>query len=258
MVTSTRVTTIAGGPSSGTADGIGTAAQFTELFSVCFEPTGQIMYMCDNHAIRQMVMSNRSVTTIAGVKGSAGSADGTPGQFYLPYGVTVLGNGSLAISDNHNHAIRIVVGNEVWTIAGQKGSAGYSDGEYANARFYYNSGIVTGADGTTLFVADAWGCSIRRIVGRTVTTIAGKLGQVGYADGTGSQAMFNGPAGITRIGNVLYVTDGGYGFLRRVDISDMSSGVVTTIAGIYNAASSLDGPVTTCNNAIHNRSRRGA
>ena len=244
MVTSTRVTTIAGSSSSGTADGIGTAARFTELFSVQFEPTGQIMYICDNHAIRQMVMSNRSVTTIAGIKGSPGSADGTPGQFYLPWDVTVLDNGSLAVTDNHNHAIRIVVGNEVWTIAGQKQAPGHADGEYTDARFYFPQGIETAADGVTLFVADAWGCAIRRIVDHTVTTIAGMLGKIGYADGTGSQARFNGPAAIKRWGSVLYVVDGGYGFIRRVDISYMSSGVVTTIAGIYNATTSLDGPVT--------------
>ena len=178
MVTSTRVTTIAGGTTAGTADGIGTAegngtkAQFTEIYSFCFEPTGQIMYISDNHAIRQMVMSNHSVTTIAGVKGSPGTDDGTPGRFHTPWGLTILANRSIVVADDNNHAIRIVVGNEVWTIAGQKGSAGYSDGEYTNARFYYPESVVAAEDGTTLFVADAWGCAIRRIVGRTVTTIA--------------------------------------------------------------------------------------
>ena len=118
MVTSTDVTTIAGSTDAGTVDGIGTAARFTSLVSVRFDATGQIMYMCDNHAIRQMVMSNRSVTTIAGIKGAPGSEDGTAAQFSYPWDIAVLGNGSLAVTENDNNAVRIVVGTEVWTIAG--------------------------------------------------------------------------------------------------------------------------------------------
>ena len=247
MVTSAGVTTIAGSSTAGTADGIGTAAQFTELFAMQFDATGQIMYICDNHAIRQMVMSNHSVTTIAGAAGSVGTADGpaSSARFYIPYTPTVLGNGSIAITDNHNQAIRIVVGNEVWTIAGQKQTPGYADGEYTNARFYYPEGMITGPDGTTLFVSDAWGRAIRRIVGRTVTTIAGMLGQEGYADGVGSQARFNGPSAIKRLGSVLYVTDHSNALVRRLNISDISNVVVTTIAGIQGATTSVNGPVTT-------------
>ena len=44
----------------GTDDGIASAARFTSLVSLRFDATGQIMYICDNHAIRQMVMSNCS------------------------------------------------------------------------------------------------------------------------------------------------------------------------------------------------------
>ena len=109
-----------------------------------------------------MVMSNRSVTTIAGIKGSPGTADGTAAQFSYPWDIAVLSNGSLAVTENDNNAVRIVV------VAGLKGTAGSADGEYTDARFHYPGGIVTAADGTTLFVADAWGAAVRRIVGRTV------------------------------------------------------------------------------------------
>ena len=248
MVTSTRVTTIAGGTSSGTADGIGTAAQFTDLFAMQFDATGEIMYMCDNHAIRQMVVSNRSVTTIAGAAGSAGTEDGpaSSARFYVPYTPTVLGNGSIAITDNHNHAIRIVVGSEVWTIAGQKQVT------RARRRRVHRRTASTSLKASSLLQMERLYLSQTRGDAPFVASLDAlsrpspvSLGQAGYADGVGSQARFSGPSSIKRLGSVLYLTEYGNGLLRRVDISDMSNVVVTTIAGIAGAQSSLDGPVST-------------
>jgi hypothetical protein len=68
-----------------------------------------------------------------------------------------------------------------------------------------------------------------------VTTLAGKAGSWGSADGTGSTAQFNGPTGVAvdGTGNV-YVADHGSNKIRKI----MPGGIVKTLAG-----SGVDGSV---------------
>jgi hypothetical protein len=66
-----------------------------------------------------------------------------------------------------------------------------------------------------------------------VTTLAGSATVSGTADGTGTAATFNGPAGITTDGTNLYVADQVNNIIRQIVIS---TGVVTTIAGSGTAA----------------------
>lgn len=61
-----------------------------------------------------------------------------------------------------------------------------------------------------------------------VTTLAGQAPQLGTADGNGTAARFNAPAGITTDGTFLYVADTGNNTIRKVDIA---TGAVTTLAG---------------------------
>jgi len=81
----------------------------------------------------------------------------------------------------------------------------------------------------------------------TFTTIAGRAGYSGSADGTGSNARFNNPAGVAvdTNGN-LYVADNVNQTIRKVTVS----GVVTTIAGKALYIGSTDG---TGSNARFNR-----
>jgi len=82
----------------------------------------------------------------------------------------------------------------VTTLAGQAGTTGYTDGTGSRARFRWPVNIAL--DGTgNLYVADALNNTIRKVtpVGTTnwvVTTLAGKAGSTGHADGTGSSARF--------------------------------------------------------------------
>jgi hypothetical protein len=68
----------------------------------------------------------------------------------------------------------------------------------AESRLFHNVRVADGSNNT-----------IRKIVISTgvVTTIAGKAGEPGSTDATGSSARFNWPSGITTDGTNLFVTD---------------------------------------------------
>lgn len=73
------------------------------------------------------------------------------------------------------------------------------------------------------------------------TTFAGTPGQIGSADGKGSQAQFSSPFGIAvDSAGIVYVADTGNSTIRRI----APDGTVTTIAGKPGKAGSLDGVVT--------------
>ena len=102
------VTTLAGlAGSSGNSDGTNSAAQFASPFGVAVDAGGNV-YVADttNNTIRKLTPTgtNWVVTTLAGVAGSSGSADGTnnAARFYWPAGVAVDSATNLFISDSIN------------------------------------------------------------------------------------------------------------------------------------------------------------
>lgn len=111
----------------------------------------------------------------------------------------------------------------VTTIAGAPSAA---DGIGATARFNNPTGVVN--VGAYLYVTDTYNHRIRKIEKATgaVTTLAGSSS--GYADGTGTEAQFYRPEGITSDGTYLYVVDTINRSIRKVEIA---TGIVTTLAG---------------------------
>lgn len=116
------------------------------------------------------------------------------------------------------------------------GAAPWADGMGRLARFSLPSGITS--DGTNLYIADSNNHIIRRVViaSGEVTTIAGKSGKSGNADGVGTSTLFNFPEALTYYGTNLYVLDGDV--IRKINIQ---TGVVTTIAGQYGRKGGADG-----------------
>jgi sugar lactone lactonase YvrE len=113
--------------------------------------------------------------------------------------------------------------------AGISGMSGAEDGPRTDARFLDPSGIAVDGLGQ-VYVADTGNHTIRKIgLNGKVTTLAGKAGKSGSADGTGSAARFNHPMGmaVDRGGN-LYVADSGNHLIRKIT----PSGKVTTIGGV--------------------------
>ncbi len=104
-----EVTTVAGlAGTSGSTDGIGSAARFMLPAGVAVGADGTI-YVADmgNSTIRQ-IAPDGTVTTIAGLAGSTGAADGTgsTARFYRPCSVAVDRDGSLYVADMGNSTIR--------------------------------------------------------------------------------------------------------------------------------------------------------
>lgn len=122
--------------------------------------------------------------------------------------------------------------------AGLPPTRGSADGVGTLARFNTPSAVAVAANGT-IYVADMENHTIRAISpAGVVTTVAGKPGDEGWADGTGSTARFRGPTGVAvdAAGNV-FVADYGNHVIRRIT----PGGVVTTFAGEPMAAGSADG-----------------
>ncbi len=227
------VSTVAGlGGTSGSADGVGDAARFSTPVGVAVNGAGNIFVTDQGNSTIRRITPGGVVTTVAGLAGSAGRADGmgSAARFSSPTGIAVDGAGNLYVADSGNFTIRkITPAGDVTTLAGMPGTAGNSDGAGTGARFSAPSGIAIDSAGN-LYVADATNSTIRKVTpGGVVTTLAGAAYFFGRVDGIGSHARFRSPAGVAvdRAGNI-YVADSGDSVMRRVT----PSGVVNTIAGL--------------------------
>jgi sugar lactone lactonase YvrE len=236
------VTTLAGAAGgSGSANGTGSAARFNSPSAAAVDGAGNV-YVADmcNDTIRK-VTPGGVVTTLAGLAGSDGSADGTgsAARFYYPQGVAVDSAGNVYVADSGNHTLRKVTpGGVGTTLAGLAGSLGSADGTGSAARFYYPYGMAVDSAGN-VYVGDLFNHTIRKVTpGGVVTTLAGLPGNSGSADGTGSDARFDYPRGVAvdSAGNV-YVADYGNHTIRKVT----PGGVVTTLAGLAGSGGNSDG-----------------
>jgi sugar lactone lactonase YvrE len=109
--TSGIVSTVAGSATPGTADGIGSAAQFRGGGDLVADNRG-VIYLCDGSAqtIRR-VSPTGTVTTIAGAPLSLGFWDG-PGaaaRFSYPDGIALDASGNILICDTYNNRIRKLI-----------------------------------------------------------------------------------------------------------------------------------------------------
>jgi DNA-binding beta-propeller fold protein YncE len=97
----------------GTTDGIGTNSRFNLPVAIAFSPNGCYALVADyhNHLIRRIVISTRSVSTIAG-NGFYGSVDGigTNSGFQNLLDLSISPDGrSALISDYNNHSLRHLI-----------------------------------------------------------------------------------------------------------------------------------------------------
>ena len=242
IATNGFVTTLAGvAGQTGGADGTGAEARFAFPFGLAIDVVGNL-YAADygNSAIRK-ISPGGTVTTLAGVAGVTGSADGQGGnaRFDHPSAVSVDGDGNVYVIDTSNQTVRkISLNGGVSTLAGAAGFGGRADGLGGAARFFYPSGLAVTAGGT-VYVADTGNHTLRVVsTSGAVSTLAGATGLSGATDGNGRDALFAYPGGVAidQSGN-LYIADHNNHTIRKVN----TNGGVTTLAGAAGVAGSLDG-----------------
>jgi sugar lactone lactonase YvrE len=260
------LTVLSGAPSSTSmqapTDGSATTATFGVPRSMVY--VAGSLYVVDvyGEAIRSVKTLDGSVKTLAGELGVSGYSEGVgsaarfafvmqPFSFANPSGGGITTDGAtLYVADAANYAVRkiIIATGEVSTLAG--GTKGVANGTGKAAQFLDPVGITY--DSGFLYVADGQDDVIRRIDVSTgaVTTLAGRSGVSGSADGDSTTATFNAPFDVLADGlGSLYVVetnwyadeiqDRGPGLLRRIDLA---TGVVTTIAGTRGQRGVLTGP----------------
>ena len=189
--------------------------------------------------------ANQSTTSTKRYGGDGGRA--VSAQLNFPTAVAVDGEGNLYIADTLNHRVRKVDGvtGVITTLAGT-GQARFSgDGGPANQATLNEPAALAIDDEGRLYIADQSNHRVRVIDLKTgvIQTIAG-TGVATY-DGDGKRAVdtaLAGPGGLALVADRLYIADT---FNGRVRCIELSSGVMTTVAGdggIYRYESSSDAP----------------
>jgi sugar lactone lactonase YvrE len=247
------VSTIAGLPTvSGSADGLGSAARFADPEGIAIDSKGNL-FVADtlNEVIREVSPSG-VVTTVAGVAGSIGYADGLPGiaRFNRPNGVAIDSADNLYVADFNG--VRLVVPNGLvttltttlhsvsgltWapngmlyaTINTNTGGYVYSVTTSGTATLITNAaghgslpGIVMGGDGN-LYVGDRNGSQINRVsLSGTVTPVVGTSAlPIGIVPG-GLPGNLNAPTGLALLSSgtsvSLAVVDSFEHAVLRVDL----------------------------------------
>ncbi len=169
-----------------------------------------------------------SVSTIAGDEAS-GSANGTgpSARFYLPANMVFdKVSGCIYICDWFNNRIRKMTTDGVVTTYAGTGASGHVDGAAASARFNRPYGIAVDRIGN-VYVTDAERYLRKISTTGTVITLAGN-GTMGYADGVGTSAKFDGLLGIALdTFNNIFAVDSRNNRIRKIT----PAGAVSTFAG---------------------------
>lgn len=141
------LSTVAGfGPAFGSADGMGSAAQFFYPAGIALDASG-VLYVADSasHLIRK-IAADSAVTTLAGRPGGA--------RFNYPTAVAVDPAGNVYVADTNNSMIRkITPDGMVTTFAGMEGTVGNADGPGTAATFRHPRSLAVDAAGN-VYVAD--------------------------------------------------------------------------------------------------------
>lgn len=137
--------------------------------------------------------------------------NGDIAQFFFPQGIVIDKHGNLFVADQ-NRIRKITSAGVVSTFAGDE-STGFADGGPGEAQFTEIEDLVIDEEGN-IYAADE--NRVRKISPEgVVSTIAGST--IGFQDGEGSSAKFNGALGlgIDKQGNI-YVADANNRRIRKI------------------------------------------
>jgi sugar lactone lactonase YvrE len=223
-----------------------TASAFESPSGLAIDGSGDL-FVADAGDFTIRKVSHGEVSTLSGIAGRNGAADGRPASFAAPMGMAITPLDDFAfIADRGNHAVRMRYPGDlslgyVITIGGALGQPGMADGTFEASRFSSPSAVAGDPRGR-IYVADSGNHRIRKLISvpgytglYTSATFAG--GEAGSVDGPLAQARFSNPAGIAVDGEeTIWVADSGNHTIRRI-----FNGTVTTVAGSAGVPGSADG-----------------
>lgn len=182
---------------------------------------------------------------MAGLQAACGLDSAETVTLNSPGGVAVDANGKLYVVDVGNSTVGALAPDVaapvavMALVAGKAGQTGSSDGRADLARFNEPRSIAVDGRGVLYVVDGLSSGTIRKIsTDGHVTTLAGRAGDLGSADGQGAAASFLFPSAVAvdADGNA-YVTDTNNRTIRKIS----SSGLVTTLAGQVDEMGITDG-----------------
>ena len=237
--TAAGIPPLSGGGVFGYVNGPAATARFNQPTAIVLDASGNWLISDWGNAAIRRVSTQGVVTTLAG-SGGPGSADGTAATatFNGPSGLAVDSAGTVFVAEANNSVVRKVDSSgNVTTLAGTALLTGTADGTGSSARFNGLLGLAFDGSGS-LLVADSFNGLLRRVsTNGQVSTVAGSAVSSGSADGTGSQATFKQPQGLTiDASGSVFVADAGNSTIRKI-----ASDSVSTFSGRAGQAGLNDG-----------------
>lgn len=234
-----KLTTVAGNARMGyTGDGgPATAASLNQPYEVRFDKAGNMYFVeMKNHVVRRVDAKTKIITTVAGTGQPGFSGDGGPAtkaQLAQPHSIQFDPEGGLLICDIANHRIRrldLKAGIlTTWAGTGEK-KATPDGARLAGTPLNGPRAIDVDPDGN-LYLALREGNMVYRIdwAAKTLHHIAGTGAKGNAGDGgAATQAMLNGPKGISWSKDGVYLADTENHTIRRIDLKTR---LITTVAG---------------------------
>jgi sugar lactone lactonase YvrE len=167
--TAGNITTVAGSGIAGSLGDEGAArdARLNTPQGVAVDRAGNI-YIADTVGARiRMVTTDGIIHTIAGTGTPGFSGDRGPAvnaRLFYPKGITVDEAGNVYFADSFNSRIRVIMGGNIYTIAGNGTFGAAGDGDVANrAQLRFPSGVTLGPQGS-IYIADTQNSKIRVLV----------------------------------------------------------------------------------------------
>ena len=245
------ISTVAGNGTAGYSGdgGLAVNAMLSAQTGLALDPSGNL-YIADAANMRvRMVTPGGIISTVAGTGVQGFSGDGGPATsatLNVPASV-MFANGNLYIADSTNQRIRKVSSNgTITTVAGNGGGGGYSGdgGPATSAALNFPLGMAMDGAGN-LYFADGDNHRVRRVdTNGAITTVAGD-GIEGFAGdqgpATGAELNYPEDVAIDVAGNLL-IADSANNRVRKVVLS---TGVISTVAGITGNGFSGDGGLAT-------------
>jgi hypothetical protein len=191
---------------------------------LCVDSSNNV-YVADNNGNRIFRYRTDGVLEVFAGSGNGGSADGNGifTSFAEPSALAADAADNIYVWDSGSHLIRKINQNrDVVTIAGHQGFSD-SDGVGTNAGFSSILSMWPDDFGNLIL---ACGISVRKMTATTnVTTIAGNFTRVGYTNGPGNVALFNGADGVCISRGMIFVTDSANNRIRSITFNSSSQQV---------------------------------